>query len=279
MEVKKMNDEILLTQTSPDKELATGKMPGHWLLASLGKRVLRPGGMELTHEMLETIDVQTTDKVVEFAPGLGVTAKLTLARNPASYTAVERDQAAADSVGKYLTGSNRKCLVGRAEETGLPDTSATVVYCEAMLTMQPQQKKIKIVQEAYRILQEGGRYGIHELCLRPDDLDESIKEEIEAALSNAIHVGARPLTSLEWRTLLEENGFEVQAEAEAPMHLLQPKRMFQDEGLWRTVRVAFNMLRNGQARNRVLAMRRVFKQYEHNLGAIMLVATKTKEQR
>ena len=32
----------------PGVELAAGKMPGHWLLARLGKRVLRPGGLELT---------------------------------------------------------------------------------------------------------------------------------------------------------------------------------------------------------------------------------------
>ena len=26
---------------------------GHWVLAKLGKKVLRPGGQELTHEMLK----------------------------------------------------------------------------------------------------------------------------------------------------------------------------------------------------------------------------------
>jgi hypothetical protein len=29
-------------------------MPGHWLLARLGKQVLRPGGIELTQRVLET---------------------------------------------------------------------------------------------------------------------------------------------------------------------------------------------------------------------------------
>ena len=32
------------------EELDTTKMPGHWLLARLGKRVLRPGGRELTRQ-------------------------------------------------------------------------------------------------------------------------------------------------------------------------------------------------------------------------------------
>ena len=58
--------------------LATDETPGHWLLTKLGKRVLRPGGMELTQQLVRALDVGPNDDVVEFAPGLGVTAKLNL---------------------------------------------------------------------------------------------------------------------------------------------------------------------------------------------------------
>ena len=30
---------------------------GHWVLAKLGKRVLRPGGMELTTQMLDAMNI------------------------------------------------------------------------------------------------------------------------------------------------------------------------------------------------------------------------------
>jgi hypothetical protein len=60
------------------------KMPGHWLLARMGKRVLRPGGLELTHRLLAQLAIGSNDEVVEFAPGLGVTARLTLTRSPKS---------------------------------------------------------------------------------------------------------------------------------------------------------------------------------------------------
>ncbi|MFP4173650.1 MAG: SAM-dependent methyltransferase, partial [Candidatus Hydrogenedentota bacterium] len=33
------------------------RMPGHWVLAQMGKRVLRPGGMELTRAMLEALAI------------------------------------------------------------------------------------------------------------------------------------------------------------------------------------------------------------------------------
>ena len=148
--------------------------------------------------------------MLEFAPGLGITARETLQRNPLSYTGVERDEAAARQVQSYLEGPDRTCLVGRAEDTGLPDAAATVVYGEAMLSMQTPAQKESIVKEAARLLQSGGRYGIHELSLEPDDMAEEKKSEINKTLSDAIHVGARPLTPTEWKTLLDENGFQVE---------------------------------------------------------------------
>lgn len=138
-------------------------MPGHWLLARLGKRVLRPGGVELTRRMLDELDILPSDAVVEFAPGLGFTARLTLNRRPYSYTAIEQEEAAAQTVSRILPGPRQRCLVGSAEDTGLPGMSATVVYGEAMLTMQTPDLKCRILKEAYRLLKPGGRYGIHEL--------------------------------------------------------------------------------------------------------------------
>jgi SAM-dependent methyltransferase len=256
------------------KEPVTEKMPGHWLLARMGKRVLRPGGLELTGRLLSELAVCPTDDVVEFAPGLGVTARMTLDRGPNSYTAIERDAAAASTVERYLRGANQRCITGTAEHTGLPDASASVVYGEAMLSMQPDSTKSKIIAEAARLLRPGGSYGIHELCLVPDNVDESIREAIRHDLSDEIHVGVRPLTVAEWRGLLTSAGLKIVAEHTAPMHLLEPARIIRDEGFWRTLKFIWNVATHGQARQRVLRMRRVFRKYREHLAAIALVAEK-----
>lgn len=52
---------------APGEVLSVEKMPGHWLLARLGKRVLRPGGLGLTREMLSVLDVRPEDEVVDIA--------------------------------------------------------------------------------------------------------------------------------------------------------------------------------------------------------------------
>jgi hypothetical protein len=259
---------------SPGEGLKTEKMPGHWVLARLGKRVLRPGGMQLTRRMLEALQIGSADDVVEFAPGMGVTARLTLELEPKSYTAVERDEAAAKVVSSYLEREKQQCIVGSASDTGLPDQCATVVYGEAMLTMQTEELKRQIVREAYRLLKSGGRYGIHEMCLRSDNLGKDEKKETERALTGVVHHGVRPLTVSEWRSLLGSEGFGVQSVDMASMSLLEPGRLIRDEGFAGALRFVCNLLRDSEARQRVLGMRSVFRRYRKQLGAVAVVASK-----
>lgn len=258
----------------PEEGMDVCKMQGHWLLAKMGKKVLRPGGIELTEQMLSALNIQADDNVVEFAPGLGVTAQITLAKKPASYTAIERDEVAAARVRKYLHGETQKCNIANAEETGLLADSATVVYGEAMLTMHPDKKKREIIREANRILKAGGRYGIHEVGIVPDDTDSALQKEIRSELSRSIHVGASPATISHWKSLFEEEGFEVQQVIETPFHLLEPRRIIQDEGFVGALNFGWNILRNPDARRIVFDMKRVFKKYNDHLNGIALVAIK-----
>ena len=260
--------------TLPGDKLQTHKMPGHWLLARLGKTVLRPGGLELTHKLLESLAIQNRDSFVEFAPGMGATAQLVLEKNPASYIAIERDETAAENLRKKFEGQDRKFRVGSADATKLPGECATVVLGEAMLTMQTPDMKMSIVREAARLLKSGGRYGIHELCLLPDDMDESLEQEIAQALGGSIHVGARPLRACEWRELLGNVGLAVVDEHHAPMELLEPARMIADEGLSGAFHIFWNALHDEEALARVREMRTVFRKYRDHIGAIALVAHK-----
>ena len=38
---------------------------GHWMLAKLGKRVLRPGGRELTEKLIAGLEITPEDDIVE----------------------------------------------------------------------------------------------------------------------------------------------------------------------------------------------------------------------
>lgn len=248
------------------------KLQGHWLLARAGKRVLRPGGVALTHRMLEALAIGRADRVVEFAPGMGATAKIVLGKHPSAYYAVEREPAAAELLRRRLGPAGAVIELGRAEETGFASASATVVYGEAMLSMQPHAQKGRIIAEARRLLAPGGRYGIHELSLT-DSVPGEVRHQLRAALAKEIHAGVEPLTVEEWTRLLGSNGFRVSWTGAAPMHLLEPARVLRDEGILGVLRIAANLATQPHLRRRVCAMRRLFRQYGEYLGAVSFVAT------
>ncbi len=264
----------------PSSNRADDTVPGHWLLARLGKRVLRPGGVELTRALLARAELTDSD-VLELAPGLGRTATEILARHPRSYVGAERDPDAANMIRGMLTERGAEDGIVRvtdAAATGLPEASKDVVIGEAMLTMQGDAAKHAIVAEAARVLRPHGRYAIHELALTPDALPADVGTEIRQSLARAIKVNARPLTIAEWSRLLAEHGLVVDHVTTAPMALLQPRRIVADEGLLGAARFAKNLLVHRDARRRVLAMRRTFRRHRERLAAVAIVAHKPAAQ-
>lgn len=250
------------------------KAPGHWVLARMGKRVLRPGGRELTEQLIGALNITPDDDVVEYAPGLGLTARLVLQRRPRSYTGIERDEAAAAETRRLLSGAAQRVVIGDVLGSGLDSGCASVVYGEAMLTMQADPQKRRIAQEAVRLLKSGGRYGLHEMCLKPDTIASEHKDAVQRELAQAIRVNARPLTIEEWQAVLTDAGLRGEAVHTSPMHLLKPARMLADEGLLRALRIAFNIVRTPAARQRLMQMRAVFNRYAEHLGAVAMVAVK-----
>lgn len=247
---------------------------GHWILARMGKRVLRPGGKELTLKMLHALDISSQDNVLEIAPGLGFTARLTLAKEPRSYLAVDQNPQAIQGLQAQLGTAKAHFVTGDANQLPVEDDSVDKVYGEAMLTMQSAQQKARIIAEAQRVLRPGGLYGIHELALKPDHLPEDVKTEIQRALARTIKVQARPLTVREWQDTLRHAGFMPEWTRTNTMSLLEPARIIDDEGLWRTLGIARNVLTHPEARERILAMRRVFQQYAPHLCAVSIVSRK-----
>lgn len=257
-----------LPQSNRDED----HLQGHWLLARLGKRVLRPGGVELTRTLLARAAVSDAD-VLELAPGLGRTAAEILVRHPRSYVGAEGDPDAANLV-RGVVANRGEVRVTDAADTGLPDASVDVVVGEAMLTMQGEAAKHAIVAEAARVLRPHGRYAIHELALTPDDVPDDVSTEVRQSLARAIKVNARPLTIAEWSQLLAGHGLVVEHVATAPMALLQPRRLIADEGLFGALRFAKNVLTQPAARKRVLLMRNTFRKHQDRLAAVAIVASK-----
>ncbi|GAB79215.1 Methyltransferase domain-containing protein [Austwickia chelonae] len=254
-------------------------MQGHWLLAHLGKKVLRPGGLGLTRQLLHAAAPTTTDHIVEFGPGVGKTATILLAAKPASYVAVDPNPQGQEALRKILDRHPRARLqISDAAHSELPDGCADLVVGEAMLSMQNEKEKDAIVSEAVRLLAPGGRYAVHELLREiPADTDPPTSgpgDPVSKEISRTIKVGARPLTVAGWHELLTRHGLEITWTGQAPMRLLEPSRIVADEGVLGASRFLINLARNKPARERVQAMRASFRAHADSLGAIAVVARK-----
>lgn len=256
----------------PQSDRATSVAAGHWVLARAGKRVLRPGGLKLTNRMLDAADLPGK-KVVEFAPGLGRTATIMLDKELTSYTGVDEDP---DAVARAQAaiGSRGTVVTAQAQSTGLESESTEVVVGEAMLTMQGDKGKRSIISEAFRLLEPGGCYVIHELGLTPDSIDAELADQLRQRLARTIRVNARPLTRTEWCELLEQAGFSIEWVGFEPMALLSMRRNIADEGFSGVIRILRNVARDKNLRHRVLEMRALFKEYSENLTGIAIVARK-----
>lgn len=250
------------------------KAQGHWLLAKMGKKVLRPGGRELSEKMIDALGINSDDDIVEFAPGIGKTASYLLSKKPKSYIGVDADEVVVSNLLTKLGNKQTKFVLSNAAQTGLKDNSIDKLVGEAMLTMHADHRKSEIVKEAYRILKKGGLYAIHELGLTPDSIDEESKAEISRQLALSIKVNARPLTVKEWEEVLTAEGFRIKDVFTSGMLLLERKRVIEDEGLFRSLKIGFNIMTHPQEKKRILEMRKVFRKYNDNMNAIAIIAEK-----
>lgn len=243
---------------------------GHWLLARLGKRVLRPGGLRMTRTLLRDCGVEG-QRIVEFAPGMGRTASLVLDHRPAGYVGVDADPTAARAIDRIVSPRGR-AVAARADASGLPDGCADVVVSEGVLTIQSEAGKRAIVAEGARLLQPGGRYLLHELAVRVGaDVDAG---RIRGALAQAMHVNARPKSVVEWEMLLTESGLQVRTIHTGSLALLEPHRILADEGLVGALRFARNLLADKAARRRVRTMAATMRRHKPYLQAVGIVAVK-----
>ena len=250
------------------------RLQGHWLLAKMGKRVLRPGGMEMTKRILAKAAPNSDDTIVEFGPGVGKTAEILLEAQPSRYWGVDVRNEGDNPLVDVLAGHEQALLVNAdAKKTGLDEHCATLVVGEAMLTMQSDADKVAIMREAFRILAPGGRYALHEMGFKPE-ATEKTTGAVEKNLSQTIKVGARPLTLDGWRKLLGEAGFDVVYSTTNKMALLEVRRVIADEGWGGFLRFVFNVARNPAARKRIAAMRKTFKTNQQFICAVGFVAVK-----
>ncbi len=85
----------------------------------------QPGGRVMLGRALDAAGLGDGDRVVELAPGLGLTTDAILDRDPREWVGVEPDPLAAGRLTKEFGRPGRAVALAPVDATGLPDESAT----------------------------------------------------------------------------------------------------------------------------------------------------------
>lgn len=244
--------------------------PGHQVLAAAGKKILRPGGKAATEQLFTWANFQPGETVLELAASFGESAIQMAQRFNVRVVGVEKNP---DSVAKAKENikaaglSDQITIIeGDIFELDKITDKFDYVLAEAILTMQADAGKAKILSGIKDCLKPGGKFLSHEMLVRNNEL------EVRKSLSQTIRVNANPLTIEAWSTACEDAGLTLQQQETGKMGLLNFGQMVRDEGLFNTVKIAGNVLTNPNLRSRVLQMRRNFQQQRNNIGYIVFWA-------
>lgn len=246
---------------------------GHQILAAAGKKMLRPGGRIATEQLFEWADFKAGETVLELASSFGYSAIALAQRFGVRVVGVEKNP---DSLARARANIEAAGLTSQVEVIegdvfhleGICE-QFDYVLAEAILSMQSVPGKAKILAGVRDRLKPGGKFLSHELLARNQEA------EIHQALAQVIRANSTPLSETNWIAACETAGLQVQQHQTGAMALLNLRRMLQDEGVVDTARILWNVLTRPQLRERILAMRRVFQQYQQDLGYIVLCATRT----
>ncbi len=244
--------------------------PGHQVLAAAGKRILRPGAKVATEQLFTWANFQPEQTVLELAASFGETAIEMAKRFNVSVVGVEKNP---DSVAKARENikaaglSDRVTIIeGDIFKLDKITDKFNYVLAEAILTMQSEAGKAKILWTIKNHLKPGGKFLSHEMFVRSNEL------EVRQSLSQTIRVNANPLTISEWSTACKDAGLTLQQEQTGIMGLLNLDRVLRDEGFLGTVKIAWNIVTHPHLRHRILQMRRNLPKYRNDIGYIVFWA-------
>jgi len=227
---------------------------------------MRPGGPAMVRRAIEGAGLDEGARVVELAPGLGVTTEALVACGPRSWTGVEPDVLAAGHLGRSFGGPGRTVVQAPVDETGLEDGSATVVVADALLGTLSGDGRAAVLAEAARLLRSGGRVALHDITGAAGAAgDGALRRDLES-------VGLSLLGVDSWRVALEAAGLVVVGSIAGPLDLPVQRDLMREAGPRTAVGITREVALDASVRGPALAAREVLARHAPSLRSVVLVA-------
>lgn len=212
----------------------------HTFLARLGKKRLRPGGVEATNWLIEKANFSANTNVLEVACNMCTTSIELAQKYKCKIIWIDLDIKALEKAKTNILNARLEDFITLQQWNALKlpfeDNSFDIVINEAMLTMLPLESKKKALSEYFRVLKPGGRLITHDVWYTEKNLDDILQK-----LRETINVAVTPLHIDDWENILKETGFSKIERKYWKMSLMSPIWMIRDEWFfW-----ALKIIRNG----------------------------------
>ncbi len=235
----------------------------------LARRVVsgfvQPGGRAMVERAIEGVGLDEGGRVVELAPGLGLTSAALLDRGPRVWTGVEPDPRAAGHLGRSLGRAGRDVVQAPVEATGLEDGSASAVVADALLSTLSDDGRASVLAEAARLMRAGGRLVFHEIAPAPGGDDGGARIDLEGA-------GLRLLSVADWRSAVEAAGLVVVGSLVGPLDLAAPRDLMREAGPRTALAITRQVAAEAAVRSGALAAREALTRHAIGLRSVVVVA-------
>jgi len=239
----------------------------------IGMSVIHPGGFKSTRELIDKLQINSTHKIIDIACGKGTTAILIAKKFGCNVIGIdispELIEEAKILAEKCRVSDKVTFQVGDATRLPFNDNSFDIAISQAMLIL--VEDKIKAIQEAYRVLKNGGAAGWLELSWK-----KPITDEILNQISNVIcaYCMKNVSTFEEWQEIFKKAGIENLIIIKKNLKPMEFWKMIQDEGIINTIKIIRRINKNPEIKNRMKLIRSFFKKYHDYFGSGIYVFNK-----
>lgn len=245
--------------------------PGHFLLKRLGKKRLRPGGVDATDWLVSKIDFSRSPKILEVAcneaDNIMDFAKKYKNKNVGVDLNEKAIASAKANIARKKLSQYVDVMVADATKLPFKDESFDVVINEAMLTMLSDNQKRMALKEYYRVLKKGGLLLTHDVMLEKEDA-YLVKE-----LQRVIYNPAVPHTKNDWLNFYKQTGFEKSECIFGKLTLLSRSGMIRDEGFFGMVKILTNGILDAN-RGQLFEMIKFFRKNKSKMNFIAIASVK-----
>lgn len=219
----------------------------------MGLTVIHPGGLKATKKLIDSMEINSKTKVLDIACGKGSTAFYLAEKYGCQVVGIDISEEliheANETCAKKGLTRRVKFLVGNAMDLPFDDNQFDAAISQGILVFVVD--KIKTINEASRVIKNGGKAGWIELSWKKEPNKEFLGNVFNILRAYCLKNAS---TYKGWKKVFERASTYNLSVIKGENILSGFFDSLKDEGIVNTIRIMFNTIKNSEVRHRVNIM-------------------------